>query len=86
MEENDLKLSRRYLEELTDFESKKLVGKILKRYEIVRDRDTLKSELKELIYEEFRQIRDLILAYNKGYEISIFKFNKKGTEDSNHGS
>lgn len=80
--EEELKLSKRYLEELIDFESKKLVGKILKRYEIVNDRETLKSELKELIYEEFRQIRDLVLAYNKGYEISIFKFTKKSTEES----
>lgn len=75
--EQEMKISERYLDELISFESKKLVGKVLKRYEIVSDKDTLKSEIKELVYEQFRDLKDLIIAYNKGYEISIFKFKQK---------
>lgn len=81
MEEVYIKISRAYLKELIDFQSKKLVGKVLKRYEIVQDRNILKSEIKELIYEELRDFHGLLEAYQKGYEISIFKFkNQNGTE------
>jgi hypothetical protein len=75
MNEDEILISRRYLKELIDFESKKLVGKALKRYEIVNDKDILKSEIKELIYESFRDFASLLEAYSKGYEIKIFKFN-----------
>ena len=75
--EEELKLSRRYLDELIDFESKKTVGKLLKRCETLSDRDVLKGQLKELVYEQFRDLKDLILAYQKGYEISVFKFTNK---------
>lgn len=83
MSEDDIIISKRYLKELIDFQSKKLVGKILKRYEIVADRTTLKSEIKELIYEEMRDFYGLLEAYTKGYEISIYKFptKNKGTEE-----
>ena len=82
MTEEYIKISKRYLKELIDFQSKKLVGKVLKRYEIVQDRNTLKSEIKELIYEELRDFHGLLEAYNKGYEISIYKFkNQNGTEE-----
>jgi hypothetical protein len=77
--EEEIKLSRRYLDELIDFESKKLVGKCLKRFEIIEDKSVLKSNIKELIYEEMREFRDLILAYQNGYEVSIYKFTNKKT-------
>lgn len=75
--EDELKLSRRYLDELIDFESKKMVGKMLKRYETIPDKETLKGQLKELVYESYRDFKDLILAYQKGYEISVYKFTNK---------
>ena len=75
--EEELKLSRRYLDELIDFESKKLVGKVLKRFEIIEDKNVLKANVKELVYEEFRSFRDLILSYQQGYEVSIYKFTNK---------
>ena len=72
----ELKISEEYLKELIDYTSKSLVGKLLKRFEIIDNRDIIKKDAKELIYEEFRQLRDLILAHNKGLNISIFKFKK----------
>ncbi len=73
----ELKISRRYLDELIDFESKKTVGKIMKRYETIPDKETLKGQLKELIYESFRDFKDLFLSYQHGYEVSIYKFTNK---------
>ena len=82
MNDDTITISKRYLKELIDFQSKKLVGKVLKRYEIVADRNSLKSETKELVYETFRDFYDLLESYTKGYEISIYKFKKEnGTEE-----
>ncbi|OQB09572.1 MAG: hypothetical protein BWY21_00739 [Parcubacteria group bacterium ADurb.Bin216] len=73
----ELKISRRYLDELIDFESKKTVGKVMKRCETISDRETLKLQLKELVYEQFRDFKDLFLAYQHGYEVSVYKFTNK---------
>lgn len=69
-----------YLKELIDFAGKALVGKILKRFEIIENRDIIKSDTKELIYEEFRQLRDLIVAHNRGLSITQFNFKKPSDE------
>ena len=70
----DLKISSEYLEELIDYVSSSLVGKVLKRFEILENKNIIKSDCRELIYEQFRQLRDLILAHNKGLDITQFKF------------
>lgn len=63
-----------YLRELLDFCSKSTVGKLLKRFEILEDKESIKREAKELIYEEYRNLRNLILAYDKGFTITVFNF------------
>jgi hypothetical protein len=63
-----------YLKELMDYSGKSLVGKILKRFEIIENRDIIKSDVKELVYEEIRQLRDLIVAHNRGLNITQFNF------------
>ena len=65
-----------YLKELTDFVSKSLVGKLLKRFEIIEDKNIIKVEAKELIYESFRDLRSLIDAHTKGLNITQFNFTK----------
>jgi hypothetical protein len=72
-----LKLSPEYLQEILDHESRNLCGKCLKRFEIISDRQLLKADLKELIYEEFRHLRDLFFAAGGGMEMSIFDFKVK---------
>ena len=67
-----------YLKELIDYAGKALVGKILKRFEIIENRDIIKSDTKELVYEEFRSLRDLIIAHNRGLNITQFNFKKSG--------
>lgn len=66
-----------YLEEVLSFESSKLVGKLLKRFEIITDQELLKKEAKELIYESFRDVREIVSAYGKGVEVTYFKFKNK---------
>jgi hypothetical protein len=68
-----------YLEETFPFEASKLVGKCLKRFEIIDDKELLKKEVKELIYESFRDIINIVAAYEKGLENSHFVF-KNGKE------
>jgi len=77
MSKEILNLQEDYLKELIDYTSKSLVGKLLKRFEIIEDKEIIKVDAKELIYEEFRQLRDLILAHNKGLNISQFNFKTK---------
>jgi hypothetical protein len=69
------------LEELIKFVSARTVGKVLKRIEITEDRNVLKSQIKELLYEEYRGLTDLILALNYGLEFSEFKFKEKSKEN-----
>ena len=77
-----------YLDQVLAFESSKLVGKCMKRFEIIAPEDDsnlvlqsliklLKKEMKELIYESFRDLLDIMKAYDKGLENSYFKFTSK---------
>lgn len=65
-----------YLKELLDYAGKALVGKVLKRFEILDNKEIIKAETKELVYEELRQLRDLIIAHNRGLNITQFNFTK----------
>ena len=56
--------------------SAKMVGIIMKRFEAIENRDDLKRVVKELIHEQLREIRDLILE-NK----TIFYSNYKDETD-----
>jgi len=75
----DLQVRLEYLQELIDDESKSLVGKICKRFEIIPDRELLKKDIKELIYEEFRNFKGLLMAGGVGLERTkiIFKSKEK---------
>lgn len=58
----EIKITRELLEKLISLESNKTVGILMKRFEIIDDKETLKKELKEQIYESYRNMRDLIIA------------------------
>ena len=68
--EKELLLS--YLDTVFSKEFAKLVGKLLKRIEILDDKEYLKKEIKELIYESSREMRDIFIAYSQGLEVSYF--------------
>ena len=73
---NKVTIDMEYLKEIMDFEARKTVGKIMKRFEILEEADLLKSEVKELIYESYRDTLDLIDAHTKGLNITQFNFTK----------
>jgi len=55
-----------FLNDLIDTTSRTTVGKILKRVDIFDDKETLKKALKEVIYEEYRNVRALLEAHSNG--------------------
>lgn len=77
-----LTIDSEYLQELIDFAGRSTVGKTLKRFEIVPDRDILKGLVKELIYEGFRNFKDLLEAHNKGLDITQFNMKTKKKKNS----
>ena len=54
------------LERYLDEQSRCLCGMVLKRFELHDDKNTIKKETRELIYESFRNLKVLLLAYNSG--------------------
>jgi len=69
-----LKITEQYIQEVIDHEGASLVGKILKRFEIIDDQVILKKTIKELVYEEYRHVRDLLIAGGRGLEQTVFNF------------
>ena len=59
-------VSEKYLDELLDKNSKSLVGKIMKRFEIFDDAKIVKASIKELIYENYRTLKGYITTFDKG--------------------
>lgn len=72
-----LKIKGDDLEEVVNFQAKSLVGKVCKRFEILDDKEDIKREAKELIYESYRELQKLIEAYSKGLHITQFKFDNQ---------
>ena len=64
------------------FSAKQLDPTLRSRFEIVPDRDMLKGLVKELIYEGFRNFKDLLEAHNKGLDITQFNMKTKRKKTS----
>lgn len=74
---NKVTVSLNYLKKAIDVTGATLVGKLLKRFEILDDKDAIRKEMKELIYEEFRALRNLLLTYSEGLEETRWEFKSK---------
>jgi len=61
MDKNSVLLSKDSVSKIFDSRSAKMVGYLMKRFETIESRDDLKREVKELIYEQLREIKDLLL-------------------------
>ena len=61
-----LQLTAKFLTDIIDSCSRTTVGKILKRIDLFDDKDTLKKDCKELIYEEYRALKALLEAHSNG--------------------
>ena len=68
-------------EELLSFYSRKLVGKCLKRFEISDNKEIIKTEVKEILYEGFRDFSDALIALNYGISITVFDYKKSNKEN-----
>jgi len=73
----ELKIREEDLDDLLRFAGQSLVGKVMKRFEILSDPSDIKAETKELIYEETRKIKEMIVAYNMGGGVTTFQFKSK---------
>jgi hypothetical protein len=58
---NKINLDLNLFKIILDQEAKKLTGKTMKRFELSKDIEIIKKEVKELQYEAFRDIYDMLL-------------------------
>ena len=56
----------------------------MKRFELFANSDVLRKAVKEQIYENFRDLFDIIEAYNKGLDIDIWNFQTKKKIEGNN--
>ena len=63
--DNRIKLTEETLNQIIEQEARKTVGIALKRFELIEDKEILKKELKEVIYESFRNVRDMVRTVGK---------------------
>lgn len=63
---NKYEISEQHLKDLMDKSSRTLVGKIMKRFEILKDNNAIKSTIKELVYENHRVLQELIKSFSTG--------------------
>lgn len=72
-----LKISKEYLDEVSDKWISALVGKIMKRFEIHSDKNTIKKEVKELLYENIRELKLNIRSFSYGVKFTKNKPTEK---------
>ena len=70
--ENKISIDLDLLKILLDQHAKRLVGRVMKRFEISEDKEEIKKQVKEIIYEE---MRDLVLFFTNGK--LLLDFNRK---------
>lgn len=63
--DNRLKIEESTLNYICQKEASKIVGKCMKRFELSNDKEVIKSEIKELLYEFVRDLRDIIAINGK---------------------
>jgi hypothetical protein len=63
-------LTESLLNLIFDQESKKIVGKCMKRFELTDDKELIKKEIKELLYECLRDIKDMLLLNKESIKLT----------------
>ena len=77
----DLKLTESQIEDIIDYFGRNLVGKIMRKFEVVQDIHTLKSLVKDTIWEELRHERDILVSVGAGGNLKTVRFISKGKQD-----
>lgn len=65
-DKNKLTISKVDLETIIDTVGKALVGQAMKRFEMFDDKEKIKDEVKELVYENLRDLKKFVEVYNTG--------------------
>ena len=63
--EKYLNIEEDLLKHIFHTEAQKIVGKCLKRFELTDDKELIKKEIKELLYEAMRDVRDTLVNCSK---------------------
>ena len=63
--DNKLKIDEKLLIYICQKESNKIVGKCMKRFELSNDKEVIKVEIKELLYEFMRDLKDILVINGK---------------------
>jgi len=75
---NSIQLTTEFFNNTIDITSRTTVGKILKRIDIFDDKEVLKKDVRELIYEEYRALKALFEAHSNGIlSTRVIKFESK---------
>lgn len=72
-----LEISEAYLDQALKNTASSLVGEVMKRFEILENKDDIKSDTKELIYEKFRELKSVLKAFNYGVKFITPKTSTK---------
>ena len=64
----EYKITEKFLDDILTKTSRTLVGIVCKRFEILENKEDIKKSVKELIYENARNIKALIKSFNCGVE------------------
>lgn len=62
----EYRVSEEYLNKIMEKWSRVLVGQVMKRFEILDDKQAIKASVKELIYENTRVLKELIESFDLG--------------------
>ena len=76
-ENSKLEVEEKFLKEFIEYSGRNLVGKIMKRFELFTELPTIKSSVKNLIYEDYRNFLKTIIAHSRGVQFSFFEFKNK---------
>jgi len=64
--EDELRISKEFLDKTVDGHARILVGVIMKRFEAFSDITVIKSSIKELIYENSRTLKATLESFSNG--------------------
>jgi len=70
------------INQLIDSNARVLVGTIMKRFEILDNKEDIKKAIKELIYENYRNIKVVIKSFSMG----VTFISKKSDKEENFSS
>jgi hypothetical protein len=63
--DNRIKITEETLNNIFDQEAKNIVGKCMKRFELSENKDEIKKQLKEVLYEFMRDLKNIIRVTGK---------------------